>query len=72
MRTKSWPKKYKTVLNELYESHGVGKTVKQKRAFWDKEYPNCYITHARNNREWVKAMELFYVVEIFPEEFKFC
>jgi len=67
----AYPEKWQTALNEFYESHGVGDTVKHKKAFWNKQSPNTCITHVETDEQWVKVMEFSWLVDAFPEDMKF-
>ena len=60
-------------LAEFYHSWGVGDTVSHKARFWDKYCPNSYISHFDpGSEQWVKAMEMVWVTETFPQDMIFC
>lgn len=40
-----FPAKCRKLLVEMYTENGVGKSAKQRHAFWNKQNPNTYISH---------------------------
>ena len=62
---------------ELYEFAGVGDTFKHKLAFWNREYPNCYISHVPEDNEkaaefQVKVHEMTWLSDKFPQHHTYC
>jgi len=60
-------------LVEFYQSWGVGNSDEHKAKFWDKYMPNTYVSHVDpGSSQWVKAMELWWITDTFPEDAIFC
>ena len=66
-------KKHHAAIVELYRKHGVGKTTKQKLAFWESRHPHGYsISHNPTDKGKVVVFEACWCVEEFPADFIMC
>lgn len=64
---------HERALAEFYHSWGVGDTIGHKARFWEKLYPKSYISHFEpGSEQWVKAMEMVWKTENFPQDMIFC
>lgn len=72
-KDKALHKKHNAAIKELYTKHGVGRTVKQKLAFWDSQHPDGYsISHDPNDEQKVAILELCWLTEKFVADFPHC
>lgn len=66
-------KKHTAAIKELYASHGVGRTIKHKLAFWNSQYPGGYtISHDPNDKQKVAILELCWLTDKFVADFPHC
>lgn len=67
------PAKHRKALTELYANHGVGRTVKQRLAYWESTCPSGYsISHNPTDKMKVAYFEQSWLSDQFPKDFKFC
>lgn len=69
-----FPPKYRKPLDELYKENGVGRSAKQRHAFWNKKQPFTNMTHIDPDDDAmrVKVFEYSWIVDLFPKDFVFC
>ena len=67
-------KKHNLAIKDYYTKNGVGRTYKQKHAFWNNLHPNTHISHfdLTDDKMRTKAFELMWLCESFPEDFPSC
>jgi hypothetical protein len=64
---------HKKAPNNLYTTHGVGKSIKQRLAYWESTCPDGYhITHDPTDKQKVVVFEICWLVDHFPKDFTFC
>lgn len=56
-----------------YHSWGVGDTDEHKARFWQKFEPDVYVSHFEvGSPTWVRAMEMGWISETFPQDMIHC
>ena len=70
----SYPENHQKALDELYEKAGVGKTYKQRHAYWNSVEPNTSISHfdLNDHIHRTRAFEMCWLTMHFPQDFNFC
>jgi hypothetical protein len=64
---------HKQKLAEFYHSWGVGDTDDHKTRFWQMFEPNVSISHFEPGQpQWVRAMEMGWMTDNFPQDMVFC
>lgn len=72
-KTSEFLPNHQKAIDDLYEEHGVGKTIKNRLAFWNKQYPDGYsISHNPTDRQTVIILELCFLTDTFPQDFPSC
>ena len=67
------PIKHRRALKELYAKYGVGKTIKQRLAYWESTFPKGYsISHNPTNAQKVSVFEVCWLTDQFPKDSHFC
>jgi hypothetical protein len=60
-------------LHEFYHSWGVGETDAHKARFWKSYEPNVSVSHFEpGSEQWVRALELGWMSDNFPQDFIHC
>ena len=75
MAKTKYPRKYQHALAVLYREAGVGRTVRQRLAYWNKECPNTNIycgVGAVPDALQVAVHESSWLSDRFPMDFRFC
>ena len=66
-------RRHRKALRELYRSKGVGRTVKQRLAYWESTVPDGYsISHNPTDAQRVAVFETSWLCDQFPQDFHFC
>lgn len=71
-RMKNIEKKHYKTIRDLYKENGVGRSIKQRLAFWRKREGDFYIPHNPTEAQIVAICEEVYLFQLFPSDFAAC
>lgn len=65
-------KKHDQAIAKHYTEHGVGRTIKQRLAYWESTVDGYSISHNPTDKQKVGVFETIWLMDKYPKDFVFC